>query len=69
MRQVDSWDRPFSISTRRQAARSFFEGANIQELKTGELRTLRRKMQIVFQDPYSSLDPRMPVGRMPLRNR
>ena len=41
----------------------FFEGANIQELKMGELRTLRRKMQIVFQDPYSSLDPRMPVGQ------
>ena len=40
----------------------FFEGANIQELKTGALRTLRRKMQIVFQDPYSSLDPRMPIG-------
>ncbi len=40
----------------------FFEGANIQELKTSALRTLRRKMQIVFQDPYSSLDPRMPIG-------
>ena len=40
----------------------FFEGVNIQELKTGALRTLRRKMQIVFQDPYSSLDPRMPIG-------
>jgi oligopeptide transport system ATP-binding protein len=40
----------------------FFEGRNILELKGEELRGLRRDMQIIFQDPYSSLNPRMTVG-------
>jgi peptide/nickel transport system ATP-binding protein/oligopeptide transport system ATP-binding protein len=39
-----------------------FEGKNVFDLKGGELKQLRRDMQIIFQDPYSSLDPRMPVG-------
>ena len=38
-----------------------FEGANVFALDSGALRTLRRRMQIVFQDPYSSLNPRMTV--------
>jgi peptide/nickel transport system ATP-binding protein/oligopeptide transport system ATP-binding protein len=39
-----------------------FDGVNVFDLKGQELKGLRRQMQIVFQDPYSSLDPRMPVG-------
>jgi oligopeptide transport system ATP-binding protein len=39
-----------------------FMGKELTELPRGELRKLRREMQIVFQDPYSSLNPRMTVG-------
>jgi oligopeptide transport system ATP-binding protein len=39
-----------------------FEGRELTELKGEQLRKMRREMQIVFQDPYSSLNPRMTVG-------
>ena len=39
-----------------------FQGRELVGMKPSELRGLRRTMQIVFQDPYSSLDPRMTVG-------
>jgi oligopeptide transport system ATP-binding protein len=39
-----------------------FEGIELTELGREALRRMRREMQIVFQDPYSSLDPRMTVG-------
>jgi ABC-type oligopeptide transport system ATPase subunit len=39
-----------------------FMGKELTELPRGQVRKLRRDMQIVFQDPYSSLDPRMTVG-------
>jgi oligopeptide transport system ATP-binding protein len=39
-----------------------FLGQELTELPRGQVRKLRREMQIVFQDPYSSLDPRMTVG-------
>jgi len=38
-----------------------FEGENIYEMNKKELSKLRTKMQIIFQDPYSSLNPRLPV--------
>jgi oligopeptide transport system ATP-binding protein len=39
-----------------------FEGKNVRSLGAGQLRSLRRDIQIIFQDPYASLDPRMNVG-------
>lgn len=39
-------------------------GINLTRLTAGELRRLRKDLQIVFQDPYSSLDPRMTVGQI-----
>ncbi|MDB5229304.1 MAG: transporter ATP-binding protein [Chitinophagaceae bacterium] len=41
----------------------FFKGRDIFALPKNELRALRKDMQIIFQDPYSSLDPRQMVGR------
>ena len=39
-----------------------FEGRDVRSMGTSELRALRREMQIIFQDPVSSLNPRMTVG-------
>lgn len=41
-----------------------FKGIKIHDLKREELRKLRPKMQMIFQDPYSSLNPRMTVGQV-----
>src|SRR5499426_4260479 len=40
----------------------FFRGENVLQFSTERMRMARRDMQIVFQDPYSSLNPRMRVG-------
>jgi len=39
-----------------------FESTSLRELDSGDMRRMRRHMQIVFQDPYASLNPRMTVG-------
>jgi microcin C transport system ATP-binding protein len=41
-----------------------FEGREIQAMRSKALRPMRREMQIVFQDPFSSLSPRMSVGQI-----
>jgi peptide/nickel transport system ATP-binding protein len=40
-----------------------FEGADVRRLDKRGLSALRRQMQMIFQDPYASLNPRIPVGR------
>ena len=39
-----------------------FNGEDVLALRSGSLKALRRDMQIIFQDPYASLNPRMPIG-------
>ena len=46
------------------AGRVVFEGTDLATLDAPALRGQRRAMQIIFQDPFSSLNPRMPVGRI-----
>jgi oligopeptide/dipeptide ABC transporter ATP-binding protein len=45
------------------AGRVVFDGRDLASLDAGALRAARRAMQIIFQDPYSSLNPRMTVGQ------
>ncbi len=44
------------------AGEVYYKGKNLANLKVSELKAFRRDLQIVFQDPYGSLDPRLPIG-------
>src|SRR5438045_7260092 len=46
------------------AGRVVFDGREVFALNSRELRELRRDMQIIFQDPFASLNPRMTIGAM-----
>ena len=52
------------LSGEKTAGQVFFNGREIYSLSKRELRQLRPKMQIIYQDPFSSLSPRMPVGEI-----
>ena len=45
------------------AGHILYKGKDITHLNTTEIRKLRKEIQIIFQDPYSSLNPRIPVGK------
>ena len=45
------------------AGEVIYKGSDLQKLSNSEMLPLRRKMQIIFQDPYSSLNPRIPIGK------
>lgn len=52
------------------AGEIFFEGENLSRQKSRKLRQLRRRFQMIFQDPYASLNPRRQIGKIveePLR--
>ena len=46
------------------AGEVIFEGRDLCRLTEAELRSVRRRVQVIFQDPYSSLNPRMTIGQM-----
>lgn len=47
---------------REMSGRIIFDGRNVTQLNPKQLRQLRRELQIIFQDPFSSLDPRITIG-------
>jgi oligopeptide transport system ATP-binding protein len=54
--------RAILLLQRATSGQVLYEGQSIDHMRGSALRTMRRKMQIIFQDPYSSLDPRMSAG-------
>lgn len=52
------------LSGEKTAGQVLFNGKDVYALSNKEMRALRPKMQIIFQDPFSSLSPRMPVGEI-----
>lgn len=52
------------LAGEKTAGQVLFNGKEVYDLSSKEMRDLRTKMQIIFQDPFSSLQPRMPVGEI-----
>ncbi len=50
--------------TRQTAGKVFFQGSDLSEVPQPKMKAIRKELQIIFQDPYSSLNPRMTVGEM-----
>jgi oligopeptide/dipeptide ABC transporter ATP-binding protein len=54
--------RCLALLERPDSGRVLLDGVDLTELRAGSLRRSRRRIQVVFQDPYSSLNPRLTVG-------
>ncbi|MDY3919833.1 MAG: ABC transporter ATP-binding protein [Candidatus Limivivens sp.] len=52
------------LSGDKTAGQVLFNGREVYDLSSKEMRAMRTKMQIIFQDPFSSLSPRLPVGEI-----
>ena len=52
------------LSGEKTGGQVLFNGQEVYDLSAKEMRDMRTKMQIIFQDPFSSLQPRMPVGEI-----
>ena len=52
------------LSGEKTAGQVLFNGKEVYEATPAEMRKLRTQMQIIFQDPFSSLSPRLPVGHL-----
>ena len=52
------------LSGEKTGGQVLFNGQEVYDLSAKEMRALRTKMQIIFQDPFSSLSPRLPVGEI-----
>ena len=52
------------LSGEKSGGQVLFNGQEVYDLSKSDMRSLRTKMQIIFQDPFSSLSPRLPVGEI-----
>ncbi len=52
------------LSGEKTGGQVLFNGQEVYDLSPKEMRSMRTKMQIIFQDPFSSLSPRLPVGEI-----
>ena len=52
------------LSGEKTGGQVLFNGREVYDLSNSEMRAMRTKMQIIFQDPFSSLSPRLPVGEI-----
>ncbi len=52
------------LAGEKTAGQVLFNGKEVYDLSSKEMRSMRTKMQIIFQDPFSSLSPRLPIGEI-----